>query len=131
MQPRPGILIVALHEAINISLPEDYKQILEARNRQQGSEPTTNTVPPQWTGHSYKFDVVSHLVDFSVHLYLKNALSALDSGRIQDVYLGVARFRPRFEEGHIGKSTTPHMGMPPIRAPIYTKISDFNVFLIK
>jgi hypothetical protein len=57
---------------------------------------------PQWAGHSYKFDVVLHLVDFSVHLYLKNALSALGSGRIQDVYLGVARFRPRFEEGHNG-----------------------------
>jgi len=29
------------------------------------------------------------------------------------------------------KSTAPHLGMPPIRAPIYTKISDFDVFLIK
>ena len=33
--------------------------------------------------------------------------------------------------GILNKSTTPHMGMPPIRAPIYTKISDFDVFLIK
>ena len=34
-------------------------------------------------------------------------------------------------EMFLGKSTAPHLGMPPIRAPIYTKISDFDVFLIK
>lgn len=154
MQPRSGILTVTLHEGVDISLPEDFKHLLEACNDQQDSEPTTNTVfptpgvnpensnayervadsckpeevtsknrtnevyaileveksqvlvyaysgtnnHPRWTGNSYKFDVVSHWVDLSVHLYLKNALSALNSERPQDLYLGVARFKPTFEE---------------------------------
>jgi serum/glucocorticoid-regulated kinase 2 len=55
---------------------------------------------PLWSGQ-YKFDV-SHLMELSVHIYLRNALSTPGSGRIQDICLGVARFSPRFEEGHNG-----------------------------
>lgn len=55
---------------------------------------------PLWSGQ-YKFDV-SHLMELSVHVYLRNALSTPGSGRIQDICLGVARFSPRFEEGHNG-----------------------------
>lgn len=52
---------------------------------------------PLWTRNSCKFDL-SHLMELSVYLYLKNALSTPDAGRIQDICLGVARFRPKFEE---------------------------------
>lgn len=59
---------------------------------------TSGTVKhPLWTGNSCKFDL-SHLMELSVYLYLKNALSTPDAGRIQDICLGIARFRPKFEE---------------------------------
>jgi hypothetical protein len=46
IQPRSGVLVVSLHEAVGISLPEHYKQLLNVRNDQQGTEPGPNTVPP-------------------------------------------------------------------------------------
>jgi serum/glucocorticoid-regulated kinase 2 len=61
---------------------------------------TSGTVEhPLWAEHSCKFDV-SHLMELSVYLYLENALSTADAGRIQDICLGVARFSPKFEEHH-------------------------------
>ena len=157
MQPRSGILTVILHEGVGISLPEGYKQLLEARNHRQGGDPMEITVPPtldvdldnsgahkpttnsyepkeatsksrtdeayavlevektqvlvhaysgtrgspQWSGHSYKFDIASNLVDFSAHLYLNNSLPALGSGSIQDVYLGVAQVRLGIEAPNV------------------------------
>ncbi len=148
-------MTVNLHEGVDISLPEDYKQLLNRRSDQQSTEHGPNTgssttgvyldilgshkskvnsnLPvartsksnpsgvyalldfdksqllvhassgtvenPLWACNSYKFDV-SHSVDLSVHLYLRNALSPAGPGINQDICLGVARFSPRFEEGY-------------------------------
>jgi len=122
-QLRSGFLIVSLHEGVGISLPEHYKQQLDGRNDQQSTESRPNTVPggeiyavldfdksqvlfpatsgtvehPLWAGCSRKFDL-SHLMELSVYLYVRNALSTRYAGRIQDICLGVARIRPKFEE---------------------------------
>jgi len=49
--------------------------------------------------------------------------SSLDPGRGEDdLHLTLARSSERF-----AKSTAPHLGMPPIRAPIYTKICHFQL----
>jgi serum/glucocorticoid-regulated kinase 2 len=122
-QLRSGFLIVSLHEGVGISLPEHYKQLLDGRNDQQSTEPRPNIVPggeiyalldfdqsqvlvpatsgtvehPLWAGCSRMFDL-SPLMELSVYLYLRSALSTRDAGRIQDICLGVARIRPKFEE---------------------------------
>jgi serum/glucocorticoid-regulated kinase 2 len=54
---------------------------------------------PLWAGDntSYKFDV-SRATELAVHLYLRNPNATPDSGRSQDIFLGVTRINPRFEE---------------------------------
>ncbi len=54
-------------------------------------------VHPLWTGRTHNFDL-THLMELSVYLYLKNVLATPNAGRVQDICLGVARFRPKFEE---------------------------------
>ncbi|KUJ18363.1 kinase-like protein [Mollisia scopiformis] len=147
IQDRSGVLTVCLHEAVGLSLPEHYKQLLNERNDQFRSDPgpkfinksdvsfvssishdsehktsgykrhpvyalidvdksqvlvpaSSGTVQnPLWTGFSPRFDV-THSMELSVHLYLRNEFSTSDSGRIHDICLGVARFSPTFESGH-------------------------------
>ncbi|CZR62686.1 probable protein kinase 1 [Phialocephala subalpina] len=169
--PRPGILIVTLHEGSGFSLPDQYKQIFNNPNhqnslsqgngfgvagsvrpgssQQQGSiagsyvnsaRPQTSGggfggVPtnhgrisskylpyalldfdklqvfvnavagtpenPLWAGDNtqYKFDV-SRVTELALHLYLRNPNAPPGAGRTQDIFLGVARINPRFEEKH-------------------------------
>ncbi|CZR65792.1 related to protein kinase 1 [Phialocephala subalpina] len=149
IQDRSGVLTVFLHEAVGLSLPEHYKQLLNERNDQLRSEPGPNVVAtsdvslessishdswhemsghkrhpvyalfdvdksqvlvpassgtvqnPLWTCFSPRFDV-THSMELSVHLYLRNEFSTSNSGRIQDICLGIARFSPTFENGHDG-----------------------------
>jgi serum/glucocorticoid-regulated kinase 2 len=168
-QPRPGILIVTLHEGSGFSLPDQYKSVFNTHtanslsqgngfgvagsvrpgsSQQQGSvagsyagsRPQTSgggfsNVPtnhgrisskylpyalldfdklqvfvnsvsgtpenPLWAGDNtqYKFDV-SRVTELAVHLYLRNPNAPPGSGRTNDIFLGVARINPRFEEGH-------------------------------
>ncbi|KAE9363265.1 serine/threonine protein kinase-like protein [Stipitochalara longipes BDJ] len=167
--PRPGILIVTLHEASGLQLPEQYKQVFNQNqqnslsqgngfgvagsvrpgsSQQQGSvagsyasnaRPQTSGgfagVPtnhgrisskylpyalldfdklqvfvnavsgtpadPLWAGDNtqYKFDV-SRVTELAVHLYLRNPNAPQGAGRTTDIFLGVARINPRFEETH-------------------------------
>jgi len=168
--PRPGILIVTLHEGSGFSLPDQYKQALNSHtqnslstgngfgvagsvrpgsSQQQGTvagsyagstRPQTSgggfsAVPtnhgrisskylpyalldfdklqvfvnavsgtpenPLWAGDNtqYKFDV-SRVTELAVHLYLRNPNASPGSGRSQDIFLGVTRINPRFEEPH-------------------------------
>ena len=167
--PRPGILIVTLHEGQGFSLPEPYKQVLSTQHQQNslstgngfgvagslrpgssqqaavagsysGGRPQTSgggfgAVPtshgristkylpyalldfdklqvfvnavagtpenPLWAGGNtqYKFDV-SRITELAVHLYLRNPNAPPGSGRSQDIFLGVTRINPRFEEAH-------------------------------
>jgi len=54
---------------------------------------------PLWAGDNtqYKFDV-SRVTELAVHLYLRNPNAPSGSGRSQDIFLGVTRINPRFEE---------------------------------
>ncbi|KAF1987380.1 serine/threonine-protein kinase gad8 [Aulographum hederae CBS 113979] len=54
---------------------------------------------PLWAGDNtqYKFDV-SRTTEVSVSLYLRNPQAPPNSGRNQDIYLGLCRLNPRFEE---------------------------------
>ncbi|KAI9651234.1 Serine/threonine-protein kinase [Ciborinia camelliae] len=56
---------------------------------------------PLWAGDNtqYKFDV-SRVTELAVHLYLRNPNAVPGSGRSQDIFLGVTRINPRFEEKH-------------------------------
>ena len=168
-EPRPGILVVTLHEGQGFSLPDQYKQAFSSHQHNShsasgfgvagsvrpGSSQQTNIassyagsarpqtsggggfagVPtnhgrisskylpyalldfdklqvfvnavsgtpenPLWAGDntSYKFDV-SRVTELAVHLYLRNPNAAPGSGRSQDIFLGVTRINPRFEEAH-------------------------------
>ncbi|KFY50494.1 hypothetical protein V495_00210 [Pseudogymnoascus sp. VKM F-4514 (FW-929)] len=165
-EPRPGILVVTLHEGSGFSLPEQYRQVF---NRQHPYNSTGNgfdiagsvrptssqqsaagssaggnvrsstsggglsSVPtnhgrysakylpyaildfdkiqvfvnavsgspenPLWAGENtqYKFDV-SRVTELAVHLYLRNPNAPKGAGRTQDIFLGVTRVNPRFEE---------------------------------
>jgi serum/glucocorticoid-regulated kinase 2 len=168
--PRPGILIVTLHEGTGFSLPDQYKQVFNTHqpnslsqgngfgvagsvrpgsSQTQGSiagsyasntRPKTSgggfgTLPsnhgrisskylpyalldfdklqvfvnavegtpenPLWAGDNtqYKFDV-SRATELAVHLYLRNPNATPGAGRSQDIFLGVTRINPRFEEAH-------------------------------
>jgi serum/glucocorticoid-regulated kinase 2 len=170
-QPRPGILIVTLHEGAGLSLPDQYKNTLASSHQQNslsqgngfgvagsvrpgssqqqsmGGSYANNTRPqtsggggfgpvptnhgrisskylpyalldfdklqvfvnsvagspenPLWAGDNtaYKFDV-SRVTELAVHLYLRNPNATPGSGRSQDIFLGVTRINPRFEEVH-------------------------------
>lgn len=54
---------------------------------------------PYWAGDntSYKFDV-SRATELSVQLYLRNPNARPNAGRSEDIFLGVSRVNPRFEE---------------------------------
>ena len=54
---------------------------------------------PLWAGDNtqYKFDV-SRVTELAVHLYLRNPNAPPGSGRSQDIFLGVTRINPRFEQ---------------------------------
>ena len=54
---------------------------------------------PLWAGDNtaYKFDV-SRVTELSVQIYLRNPNAAPGSGRNEDIFLGVCRVTPRFEE---------------------------------
>lgn len=54
---------------------------------------------PYWPGDntSFKFDV-SRVTELNVQLYLRNPAARPGSGRSEDIFLGVCRVRPRFEE---------------------------------
>ena len=54
---------------------------------------------PLWAGEntSYKFDV-SRATELSVQIYLRNPNAPPGAGRSQDIFLGVVRVNPRFEE---------------------------------
>ena len=56
---------------------------------------------PLWAGDNtqYKFDV-SRVTELAVHFYLRNPNATPGSGRSQDIFLGVTRINPRFEESH-------------------------------
>lgn len=54
---------------------------------------------PLWAGGNtqYKFDV-SRITELGIHLYMRNPMAPAGSGRSQDIFLGVVRINPRFEE---------------------------------
>ncbi|KAI9851087.1 MAG: hypothetical protein M1838_004519 [Thelocarpon superellum] len=54
---------------------------------------------PLWAGDNtaYKFDV-SRVTELSVQIYLRNPSASPGSGRNEDIFLGVCRVNPRFEE---------------------------------
>ena len=54
---------------------------------------------PYWAGEntSYKFDV-SRATELSVQIYLRNPNARPGAGRSEDIFLGVVRVNPRFEE---------------------------------
>lgn len=54
---------------------------------------------PLWAGPNtqYKFDV-SRVTELVVHLYVRNPNAPPGSGRSQDIFLGVVRINPKFEE---------------------------------
>ncbi|KAJ4300130.1 Serine/threonine-protein kinase [Collariella sp. IMI 366227] len=58
-----------------------------------------NPENPLWAGSNtqYKFDV-SRVTELVVHLYIRNPNAPAGSGRSQDIFLGVVRINPRFEE---------------------------------
>ncbi|KAG6068337.1 hypothetical protein E4U32_001121 [Claviceps aff. humidiphila group G2b] len=165
--PKPGILVVTLHEGQGFSLPESHRNIFTSQH--QGSLSSSNAassvagsarpsssqrgvgsyvngsgrphsseggfggIPtnhgrisgkympyalldfdkvqvfvnsvdgnpenPLWAGGNtqYKFDV-SRVTELVIHLYLRNPNASPGSGRSQDIFLGVARINPRFEE---------------------------------
>jgi len=56
---------------------------------------------PLWAGDNtqYKFDV-SRVTELNVHLYMPNPNAPPGTGRSQDIFMGVVRINPRFEEKH-------------------------------
>ncbi|CAJ2514280.1 Uu.00g023990.m01.CDS01 [Anthostomella pinea] len=165
--PKPGILVVTLHEGQNFSLPEQHRNVFSQHG--QGSHSTGNALSgsvrpgssqrtaagsfmngsgrpqtsaggfsgipsnhgrisskwlpyalldfdkvqvfvnsvsgnpenPLWAGDNtqYKFDV-SRVTELNVHLYMRNPNAPPGSGRSQDIFIGVVRINPRFDEKH-------------------------------
>lgn len=161
--PKPGILVVTLHEAQGFSLPEQHRNAFASSHQGSMSSgsamsgsvrpsssqraagslanghrphssaggftgiPTNhgrisgkympyalldfdkvqvfvnsvdgNPENPLWAGGNtqYKFDV-SRVTELVIHLYMRNPSAPPGSGRSQDIFLGVARINPRFEE---------------------------------
>jgi serum/glucocorticoid-regulated kinase 2 len=118
-QRRSGILIVTLHEGIGFSIPDQYLQLVNYHHGKcsskympyalldfDGSQVFVNTVAgtpekPLWAGNTtpYKFDV-SRVSQLAVLFYLGNLNATQGSGRTQDIFLGVARIDPEFEQSH-------------------------------
>jgi serum/glucocorticoid-regulated kinase 2 len=166
--PKPGILVVTLHEGQGFSLPEQHRNafnlqhpqnslsagnalnaaasvrpnsssqrtpgsFVNGANRPQTSGGGFNGIPtnhgrisgkympyalldfdklqvfvnsvegtpenPFWAGGNtqYKFDV-SRVTELVIHLYMRNPNAPPGSGRSMDIFLGVVRINPRFEE---------------------------------
>lgn len=158
--PKPGILVVTLHEGQNFSLPEQHRQAFQqvshqgslsssvtgsvrpgsrgapgsfVNGRPQTSGGGFSGIPsnhgrisskylpyalldfdkvqvfvnsvsgnpenPLWAGDNtqYKFDV-SRVTELAVHLYMRNPNAPPGAGRSQDIFVGVVRINPRFEE---------------------------------
>ncbi|GKU04764.1 agc akt protein kinase [Fusarium langsethiae] len=159
--PKPGILVVTLHEGQGFSLPEQHRSAFASSHqgsmssgsaisgsvrhgssqraagfsngRPQSSAGGFNGIPtnhgrisgkympyalldfdkvqvfvnsvdgnpenPLWAGGNtqYKFDV-SRVTELVIHLYMRNPTAPPGSGRSQDIFLGVVRINPRFEE---------------------------------
>lgn len=158
--PKPGILVVTLHEGQGFALPEQHRNVFGSSHTQNslssgsalagsmrpgssgsyvnGARPQTSgggftSIPrnhgrisgkympyalldfdklqvfvnsvdgnpenPLWAGGNtqYKFDV-SRATELAVHLYMRNPMAPPGSGRSQDIFLGVVRINPRFEE---------------------------------
>ncbi|KAF5664302.1 AGC AKT kinase [Fusarium heterosporum] len=162
--PKPGILVVTLHEGQGFSLPEQHRSAFASSH--QGSVSSGNNLSgsvrpgssqrvagsfangsgrphssaggfsgiptnhgrisgkympyalldfdkvqvfvnsvdgnpenPLWAGGNtqYKFDV-SRVTELVIHLYMRNPTAPPGSGRSQDIFLGVVRINPRFEE---------------------------------
>ncbi|KAI0534582.1 Pkinase-domain-containing protein [Xylaria digitata] len=168
--PKPGILVITLHEGQGFALPDQHRNALSSQH-QSGSVSTGNAlnssgsvrpgssqraaagsyvsgssrpqtsaggfsgIPsnhgrisskylpyalidfekvqvfvnavsgnpenPLWAGDNiqYKFDV-SRVTELAVHLYIRNPNAPAGSGRSQDIFMGVVRINPRFEEKH-------------------------------
>lgn len=165
--PKPGILVITLHEGQGFALPDQHRNALSSQH-QSGSVSTGNAlnsggtrpgssqrnaagsfmsgsgrpqtsgggfsgIPsshgrisskylpyalidfekvqvfvnavsgtpenPLWAGDNiqYKFDV-SRVTELNVHLYIRNPNAPAGSGRGQDIFMGVVRINPRFEE---------------------------------
>ncbi|KAJ2976219.1 hypothetical protein NUW58_g8141 [Xylaria curta] len=60
-----------------------------------------NPENPLWAGENiqYKFDV-SRVTELNVHLYIRNPNAPTGSGRDKDIFMGVVRINPRFDEKH-------------------------------
>ncbi|KAK2066634.1 hypothetical protein P8C59_000433 [Phyllachora maydis] len=163
--PKPGILVVTIHEGQGFSLPEEQRNAFisphvgaslstgnalnaagsvrpsssqrAAGSYMNGARPQTSSgfggIPtnhgristkympyalldfdkvqvfvnsvegtpenPLWPGSNtqYKFDV-SRVTELVVHLYMRNPNARPGTGRSQDIFLGVVRINPRFEE---------------------------------
>ncbi|KAH7246501.1 kinase-like domain-containing protein [Fusarium tricinctum] len=162
--PKPGILVVTLHEGQGFSLPEQHRSafasshqgsvssgnnmsgsvrpgssqrvagsLANGSGRPQSAAGGFNGIPtnhgrisgkympyalldfdkvqvfvnsvdgnpenPLWAGGNtqYKFDV-SRVTELVIHLYMRNPTAPPGSGRSQDIFLGVVRINPRFEE---------------------------------
>ena len=161
--PKPGILVVTLHEGQGFSLPEQHRNVfnsthtgsslstgnalaaagsvrpstssrgsgfLSGRPQTSGGfsgiptnhgRVSTKYLPyalidfdknqvfvnsvegnpenPLWAGSNtqYKFDV-SRAAELVVHLYIRNPNAPPGSGRSQDIFIGLVRINPRFEE---------------------------------
>jgi serum/glucocorticoid-regulated kinase 2 len=162
--PKPGILVVTLHEGQGFSLPEQHRSafasshqgsvssgsnmsgsvrpgssqrvagsLANGSGRPQSAAGGFNGIPtnhgrisgkympyalldfdkvqvfvnsvdgnpenPLWAGGNtqYKFDV-SRVTELVIHLYMRNPSAPPGSGRSQDIFLGVVRINPRFEE---------------------------------
>lgn len=54
---------------------------------------------PIWAGDNtqYKFDV-SRVTDLTVQLYIRNPNASPNAGRSEDIFIGTAKIKPRFEE---------------------------------
>ncbi|KAK7743360.1 Serine/threonine-protein kinase [Diatrype stigma] len=165
--PKPGILVVTLHEGHGFSLPEQHRNAFSSQHAggsmstgnalsgagsvrpgssqrpgsfMNGGRPQTsaggfsgipsnhgrisskylpyalldfdkmqvfvnsvsgNPENPLWAGDNtqYKFDV-SRVTDLNVHLYVRNPNAPPGAGRSQDIFIGVVRIAPRFEDKH-------------------------------
>jgi serum/glucocorticoid-regulated kinase 2 len=95
---------------------------------------------PLWAGNTspYKFDV-SQVSQLEVNFYLRNLNATQGSGRTQDIFLGVARIDPRFEQSHqssagwldiqcgTGKI---HINVEYVEHPQASKIEDFELLKV-
>ncbi|KAK6852974.1 hypothetical protein PG995_011525 [Apiospora arundinis] len=153
--PKPGILVVTLHEGQSFQLPEQHRSAFNQaahqgslssggalsssvrpgsrgtpgsfiNGRPQTSGATSvsskwlpyalldfdkvqvfvnsvsgNPENPLWAGDNtqYKFDV-SRVTELAVHLYMRNPTAPPSAGRSQDIFIGVVRINPRFDEKH-------------------------------